>query len=627
VLRGPQGTLFCKNASAGVVHIITNAPTDYFEADIITGFDDSQEYRYGATISGGLTDSLAGRFTAQGLNRDGYIKNINEDYSGEDLNYEDSWSARAKLAWAVNDEIELTWVSDISKSRGDCCVGTVRSDNTVPQWGFTGGLIPAYVSDLLGITPSKNNLQINDEYEYYSNFESSGHALTIDWNIGDYTLTSITAQRDWGVEEAQGDGTPPLDLALAGLSDGMPYLALNRGISEQEQFSQELRITSPADQFISYVAGLYYWKQNISRQFERREINPGIFFSVPPVYNHGQFDADIENISTSLFGQATINVSDSFRVIAGARFVDEELSYQFNRDDLSLPANGLAASGRDKATDSDLASKLGVEMDVASDGLAYLTLSQGYKGKAFNVLYDMVPETTYEVAPETSNAVELGFKNQWLDNTLSTNIAIFKTEYDDYQSQAGIVPEGSTIAESHLVNAGQVSNQGVELDFTWLVAEPLLLSGGFAYTDAVLDEFRNAPCGTAQGCQFQDVSGGRMPNAPEWKFNIGAMYDISVDSFPFMMSIGANYSWQDEVLFSIDQDKNKIQDAYGIVDISLSLQDNDEAWSAKFYVNNVADENYASYIGDTLGYPSSYSQVISRNAQRIIGGEIKIHFE
>lgn len=631
VLRGPQGTLFGKNASAGVVHIMTKAPTDHFEVDFMAGFDDSQEYRYGMSVSGALTDSVKARLTAQGLNRDGYIENIHPDYTGEDMNSEDSWSARGKVLWNINGNIDATWAFDASESRGDCCVGTVRADNTVPQWGFTGGLIPAYVSGLLGIEPSETNLKTNDETEYYSNFKSTGNAITVNWNVGDYTFTSITAARAWDVEESQGDGVPELNLALAGLWDGMPYLDTNRGTSSQEQFSQELRIASPVEQFISYVAGVYYWDQTLDRNFERKEINQGIFLGVPPVYNHGDFAAEVDSTSLSVFGQATINFSDSLRGIVGARFVDEELSYTFNRDDLSMPANGLADSGSDKATDSDFSGKIGLEYNVSENMMAYGSFSQGYKGKAFNVLYDMKSATTFEVQPETSDAIELGVKAIWLENTLVTNIALFSTKYKNYQAQAGIIPEGSNIAESHLVNAGSVTTDGVELDFQWLATDNLSFAGGAAYTDAVLDDFKNAPCGSAQDCSatggFQDVSGGQMPNAPKMKFNIGLTYDIYTDSLPFDMAIHANYQWQDDVLFSIDQDVNKIQEAYGTSDLSFNLRDKGDTWSAKIYVNNVTDEQYASYIGDTLGYPTSYSQFISRNAQRVIGAEVKVHFE
>lgn len=637
VLRGPQGTLFGKNASGGAVHFITRDPSDEFEAEVQVFATEDEEYRSSFTVSNGLTDDLAFRLTGF-LNKDeGWLEN---EFNGETVNDSDEWGLRGKLLWNPADTLQLKWSSDASERDSNCCSPAFRNLDPFPA---TTPNNQAQVDRLLAaldpVVPGDENNRVNLDGDLSNDTKASGHALEINWDIGEHTLTSISAYRDWE-QNARGDQDFLPDPALAlGFEQG--------GLSEQEQFSQELRITSPADQFISYVVGFYYLDQTVDRRFDRS------FQIGSSDRTEAAADFSVDSLNYAAFGEATFNLSDRWRIIAGARWTYDELSFDFERVGATLGSNPEPFFSRDVDED-DISGKLVLEWDATDSALVYASFVQGYKGPAFNVGFGSRTDNTDPVAPEVSDAYEIGLKSSWFDNRLVLNIAAFYTEYSDFQaSSSQFIPvldeNGDSVDENMdgeddgvfsfiLSNVGEVETQGIEIDFTARPMENLTLFGGLAYIKAEISEFKGGPCSFGQGfrgigyqgqttCGLrpaeQDLDGGDLPESPDWKFTLAANYLIPLADMPFDLAVKGNYRYQDDIQFLIEQDEYTTQDAYGILDLSLVIEDKSEHYTVTAFMKNVTDEWYVTSIASGVATftPNGYVHQVPRYAERIVGIE------
>lgn len=637
VLRGPQGTLFGKNASGGLVHFITRDPSEEFEAEVQLFATEDEEYRSSFTVSNSLSDSLAFRLTGF-LNKDeGWIENV---FNGDTVNGSDEWGLRGKLLWNPTDVLQLKWTSDASERDSHCCTAVFRDLDPFPQnppnnQARVGGLLEL----MEPVVPGHENNRANLDGDLTNDTKASGHSLEINWDIGEHTLTSITAYRDWE-QNARGDNDF-LPTEILGFRQG--------GLSEQEQFSQELRLSSSADQFISYVVGLYYLDQTVDRRFDRS------FDLTGSNRIEAVADFTVDSLNYAVFGEATIKLSDRWRIIAGVRWTYDELEFDFERVGATLGANPEPFFSRDTDED-DVSGKLVLEWDATESALLYASYVQGYKGPAFNVGFGSRPDNTDPVDPEVSDAYEIGFKSSWFDNRLVLNIAAFYTEYTDFQaSSSQFLPvldeNGNSVDENMdgrddgvfsfiLSNVGEVETRGVEIDFTARPMENLTLFGGLAYIKAEIKEFKGGPCSFGQSFRgvgyqgqascglspaVQDLGGGDLPESPDWRFTLAANYLIPLADLPFDLAVKGNYRYQDEIQFLIEQDEYTTEDSYGILDLSLVLEDKSEHYTLTAFVKNVTDEWYVSSIaaGADIFTPNGYVHQLPRYAERTLGLEAR----
>lgn len=621
VLRGPQGTLFGKNASSGLIHIITKDPSQEHEGEVSVMAVEQDEYRVSGTVSGPITDSIGFRLTGSYIDDEGYIENV---YDGEDYNSHEDKLLRAKIAWDATESLYLKYTVDWQDNDCHCQVQPLREANG------------AGAAALLPVVASDENDKINTSQTPNSTSESTGHVLDVNWEVGDHTITSISAYRDWEFENSAGIGFLPVD----------PLSLVQTGNSDQDQFSQELRLTSPVDQFASYVVGLYYFEQTVDRHFDR-------VIQLPAPNNTlitTATDFTVESTNYAAFGEAVFNLTDTVRLIAGGRLTDDELEYSdFTREGGGKPVNPPGAG--DDTSETNFSGKAALQWDFSDTAMTYISFAQGYKGPAFSLSGNTDVTNLDSVDPETSDAWEIGLKSNFFDNTMILNVAIFTTEYQDFQSES-FVDDGSGdgTGEFRLSNAGQVTTEGVEVDLTWRPVANLTLFTGVAYIDAQIDDYDKGPCSFGQtatanaeyqatgvenlecadaanmGNSSQDLSGDDLPNSPDWRVTFNANYLIPLESMPFGLVLNGNYRWQDDVLFSMAQDEGTIQDSYAILDMSIELRDDDERYSITAFVKNATDEFYVSAINSA--HPASlpgggYSQLVPKTAERTLGAEVK----
>lgn len=603
VLRGPQGMLFGKNASGGVVHIITNDPGDEFEAAINTKavLSGTQAYRVSGMVSVPITDTLGVRVAAFTTDRDGNVENV---ATNRDINGSENKGGRVKVNWQPSENLSLKWSGDYSERSGECCQPQPRSAT------------PGEAASLGSLTASESNDRVNVSADIYNTSKSWGHSLEANWDLGEYTLTSISAYRDYHSRANQDvDGTP------------LTLLDINAGESGQTQRTQELRLCSPQDQTLTYVLGLYYFDQTMERDFERvfHDLAGRLAPASPGLKFGSRYDATVDSTSYAGFGQFEVNLSDSFRFLGGARYTHEQLDFEFNREKSAVAVAPIVANQalyQDATKDTDWSFKAGAQWDINDDVMGYVTLTEGYKGPAFNVIFEMTPANTKPVAPETSTSFEMGIKSNWFDRRLVVNAALFQSNYDDFQAQA----QDASSAAFTLLNAGEVRSRGLELDFTAMPTEALRISGGFAYIDAEIVDFVGGPCSPRQvgadenSCSAgsQDLSGKDLPFSPNVKFNLSAEYFVNIGENHQLIP-RATYRWQDDELFSMDQDAQKGQGAYGVLDFSVRLESVDEKYSVTLFVDNALDENFVDAIVHNNIWAGAYDHYYSARSSRAAG--------
>lgn len=647
VLRGPQGTLFGKNASAGAVNITTKRPTDGFEGNLEVSLFQDDEYKIKAGVSGGLTDNAYGSITLLKSGFDGYIKNVfnNETTSGYDKE-----GIRAMLNVEAGDETDLLFIFENVESDDDCC-----ADLELTPSGRNPNSEAAPNSSGSGDFDLDQRL-IDHDFETRTIDKTTSFSMQVDTIWGDHEFTSITAYRNWeNTEFREGDFT-----SIAGDSPepvfGVPFQLHDIGPQEWRQTSQEFRLASPVGGAFDYQIGFFWWNQKSERNFTRDascQNNNGQFPAAIATYlsdvvgidnptdeQVNQFIEDegltcgandivsatafmeTEFDNWALFADTKYHVSDDLRLLFGIRYTDDEVSFSHNRrsnDQYSRTGVGVRAFGTDFAGETDesnVSIKAGVQYDLNDNSMTYFTYSQGYKGPAFNVFYNMSEKDTLPISDETSDAFELGYK--YASNDFIFNAAVFRTEIDGFQANNPELLDGVFI--TRLTNAGSVVTEGFEFDFIWQATDNLNLYGGLASVDAEVDEFR-CPVGldTCDGS-----SGADLPFSPDLKYSLAGDYTWELDNMEVILN--ASYVYTDEIYAggpggTADNNPELLLPDYAILNASLAFSFDDDAYRVSIIGKNLTDEQYVTtYSGDGFRYQ------IPRDADRYFGVQFRARF-
>ncbi len=591
VLRGPQGTLFGKNASAGVINIVTTDPTTethgYAEGSYFGGGD---EFRIKGGISGAITsdNKWLGSLSAVYSHYDGNVDNL---YNGETLNGYERYGTHGKLVFNATDDLKVTFNGDWMYERDTVPTGVPVSSSQVAY--PTGVVTPnpnfAAVLAASGVVPSSENTNVSQNVNSNVKDENGGGGITLDYNLGGYTLTSITGYRKW-----QNDQDQDYD-QISQLTPAFPEVE-DHGYLSFYQISEEARIASPKGHFVDYQAGVYYMHAVDTETYHRDTTQ---LVTGNDVTNSGTSNFGTTADNFSVFGEANFNFTDSFRGILGARAIHDYLSYDFARvstSPVAVPAIATSFSSNGSTEDWGYADRIGLQYDFSRDVNTYLTYSHGYTGPAYNVFFNMAASATEPLKPETSNAYELGLKSRSLEGRLQANIALFWTDFQNYQANFTDVLNGALV--TRLINAGTVSTRGVELDSAYRPIDPLTISFAAAYTHARVVDF-NCPPNAAASC---NINGQPLPFAPDWKLNLSGEYTIPLSAHLNLL-LDTAYRWQSAVQYQLTETPDTIQGSYGIWDASIGLANENQGWRVRALVKNITDQSYSSYLahGDLAG--------------------------
>jgi len=616
VLRGPQGTLFGKNSSAGVINIVTKESARELEGRAQVTFTSDHERRVEAGISGPLGTAAGFRLNAYAGQRDGEIKNLT---TGADLNGDRSKGLRVRLDFKPSATLQGKLIADYNTRHTE---GPVTTFLAVPAGAKQQNLVPV-VPALVGVTPGPDNRNVRMDDPGYADNEAASLSGTLNWKMDRHTLTSVTTYQDWKFDLVSDYDLTDLDFVGA-LTKGARHGGITgSGPYHSRMFTQELRLTSNGEGVFNYLGGLYYAKTDNDRAFVRG-----------PSYSVANWSANTGNEAVAAFTQAEYRFTPATRLNAGLRVNHESIDVKFTNRVPATPVDYAGAS-----SDTAVTGKLALQHDLSKGVMVYGSFATGYKGAGYDVSTGFdASRARQPVAPETSRAWELGLKSRFLQNRLQVNAALFDTEYKDFQAQSRRLDPGTNLTTNVVTNVGELRTRGAELEVTGKPVNTLLLEGSLAWVDAVIKKFPNANCypgqTAAQGCvalanaTVQDLAGKRLANAPRLKLNMGATYAFPVGD-NYSGTANLNYQYQSATSFDLAYNPLTIEGGYGIVNGSVALNDPAHNLKVTLYVNNLFDKNYSTFIGDNYNFYSGshvLTQLLPRNAERYVGLRVKYEF-
>ncbi|MFT3965168.1 MAG: TonB-dependent receptor [Sphingobium sp.] len=618
VLRGPQGTLFGKNASAGVVNIVTKAPTETQSGAIDVGYYEGNEYRVRALLSGPINEKVG--YSISGL----YGKfqgNVWNRGTNDWVNGYERWGVRAKIQAKPTEDLTITLSGDYTYNKDSTPNGVYASTARKARSGdvITSTDSPALAAILAqeGITASLNNKTVNTTFNTVVSDDNYGGALTLEWRPGDYTVTSITAYRQWKNHQS-----PDWD-QRALFSNDFPQGA-DDGYVKFDQFSQELRLASPQGSLIDYVVGAYYLKADTDERYQRNVTEYRAATGITNNVGVANYGTRAENFA--LFGEANLHATDKLTFIAGARLIYDKLSYYHSRN-ASTPADPVGGAtairvsipySTAKTDRWDWSGRFGAQYKIVPQATLYATYSRGYKGPAYNVFFNMQAFDQIALAPETSNSYEVGLKGSALNGKVTGGIAAYWTDYSGYQ--ANFPDFVGTAQVTRLINAGTVRTRGIELDLSARPTDRLSFNFAGVYNNARIREFR-CPTGVAQS-NCTAVNGQPLPFAPDWKLSGGGAYRIPVGD-ALGVELQSDWTFRSETQFVLNQTPSTIQPAYGIWNASIALV-SDSKWEIRGLVKNILDTHYSNLLGN--GTTAGIVRFVPRDNDRYFGVNARYSF-
>lgn len=634
VLRGPQGTLFGRNTSAGAISIFTKKPAyefGYVAEATVTEYD-GRILR--GTITGPLVgDVLAGRLTGGVNKRDGVIELIN----GGAVNDRDRSFLRGQLLFEPTSDVTLRLIADWSKADEACCTSVPLIEgpraNLIRSLG--GELAPA----------GGRKAAINDPIGNAT--ETNSISAEVNWDLGNATLTSISSYRDWEGQQLQESDFTTLDFAGAN-----PNLDVN--ISTM---TQELRLAGQA-RTLDWLIGAYYLDEQIDlvqrlrfgSQFENYigglvggvpvlALNSGLPAGSIFPEGGGTRDELSQNAEQfAIFTHNTLSLTDKLSVTAGIRYTDETKSAtgQFtanapgcNTQSAASPLGGLMCLGfwsplvpdfapNTKTSSQETTGTFNVSYEWTPDVMTYAGVSRGYKGGGFNLERTaavVVPnDPTVSGDPsfdgETATSYELGVRSTLLDGRMTLNATAFHTQFDDFQilTFSGL--------QFFIYNVDRVTTEGVEVEGLFQATDNLTLSGGASWLSAEYDK-NNTPIPT-----LPLLPGNTLTAAPELTISGSASYDRDIPGTALRALANLNVRYQTEQFLNSSLKPESKQDAYAIANARIGLGSADERWTVEIFATNLFNEDYSILINDAPLQSGSFNR--NPADPRVIGVSLKI---
>ncbi len=639
-LRGPQGTLYGKNTTAGAINITTRQPTFDFEARAEVTVGNLEFKQAKAAISGPITDTLAARLAVSATSRRGTIFNVTSDRY---INEQDNLGARFQLLFQPSDNFDVTLAADYNRQRPECCAQIfLRTGATQRPLNRQYAALTAAQNYAVPSTNPFDRLTDVDASLNAGN-EIGGVALRANWEVGPGTLTSVTAYRYW-------DWLPENDRDFTGL----PITTESNNPSQQKQYTQEIRYSVDGDRF-DYVVGAFAYRQTIRTQglqvqgaaASRWLLNPTSALANDPSVLDGltaNNDIRLDNDSLALFGQLTWNISDAFSIQPGIRINYDskdglydsvvtngagQLVTFASTDPRMVAQRGVLAPQRFEVTFSDwnLSYDLTASYEISDDIRVYATYARSFKSGGVNL--NGVPAdasgtpilSAATVRPEEVDHFEVGLKTQFTDRRVTFNLTGFWTDVSDYQA---VVTNGQLgVLRGYLANADAVRVRGFELDSAWRVSDRFNLYARGAWTDAEYKSFVDAPCppelsgGTTVGAGQTpgapgvpgalspancDISGQDLPGVSKWSLSWGGEYNIPVALFGGDGFAYAGYDGSYRSSFSSNPTPSIYTgvDGYSLHNFRLGFR-SDDGWDIYAFARNAFDEEYFEQLAVPSG--------------------------
>ena len=652
VLRGPQGTLYGKNTTAGAINITTRKPSFTPEARVEVTGGNLNFVQAKASVSGPLVnDTVAIRLSMSVTTRRGTIWNVR---ANQWQNSQDNQSLRAQIYWKASDTLDWTLYGDYNHQDPTCCV------QYYARVGATQRPLDRQYAALAAAqgyaVPSKDPFdRVTDvDTPLRAKQALGGLSLVGNLDLGGATLTSVSAWRFW-------HWTPSNDRDFLGL----PITTVSANPSQQNQVSQELRIASNGTRALDYVFGAFYFHQTIDTQgLQVQGPAASAFLGAAGIDGlTARNTIDFANTSAALFGKLTWHPTDRLSISPGLRLNYDKKDGSYvsvvttgaGSTTLTSAQRGVLApqSYRPRFDNWNLSGDLTVAYDFSDAVHYYATYARSYKSGGINLSglpldADNAPIlATATVRPETVNHFELGLKTQFADRRATVNLAAFWTDISDYQTTVNNLQVN--VLRGYLANAPKVRTRGFELDSAFRPTARLNLYGNVAFTDAKYIRFANAPCppelsgGSAlpvvngrivgtpaaagmpgNSLPYCDIGGQVLPGVSRWALSYGAEYNVPARLFGVEAQVFAGIDGSYRSRFSSNPSRSMYTDidGYALTNFRLGARKEGD-WNVFGWLRNAFDAKYfevlATQSGSTglvvgqPGDPRTYGVTVSKS--------------
>jgi len=592
ILRGPQGTLFGMNTAGGLIHIVTAKPNvDEFQGygEAIVGNYNRVEVRGSVTgpiVPGKLGFSLA----AYTLQRDGIVYNATMQ---RDVDDQKKTGVRAKLRY-VSENFDYTVIADQAREDSECCAYLfffLKPGANILGTPVAPLAPPGYPFSRTTVTGHQNTNQNH----------GGGVSGEGNWTIGGgNVITSLTAARTWKISADSDTDSLPLNI-----TDGLFVH------QEHRQFSQELRLTSPAGQKLEYVAGLFY--------FTRRAIDDQ-YIGVVPLRVAGTDGRAVNysnhhDTSKAAFVNLTYHLTDQFSLAAGARYTKENQRVFFSQISNNLAFRNLGTRN-DRRKDDALTYTVTGKYDITPDFMTYVTYARGFKPGGFD-LTRLPNFNRFQFEEEKNDNIEVGMKGNFFDRRLTVTGAVFHTKYKNFQTLAF---DGLTLVTT---NAPKFTTKGIELEGIAQPFDGLRLQAAYAYTHAEYNDFPNGQCPAGAPTPVCDLSGKQLSGSPRHSFNTSVEYRHVLGDTDWSGYVRGELSYRSRIYLTQSLDPNLVQGGAAITNARIGVVSNDgilvELWSRNVFNKDVRQLGFNAPL-ITGGYAGFL------NEPRMVGGRVSKTF-
>jgi iron complex outermembrane recepter protein len=590
VLRGPQGTLFGKNTTAGALNVIRTAPTKEFGAKVKVGAGSWDKQQIQAVLNTPLTENGGLKIYANKDKHDGYLEN---DVIGKDVGVLDYQQLGATVAFDIGENFNLSFTAE-----------RIEDDSDAGASNNISGIATGELSCLFSLDPSPGGLAANsnapvgsgcaeldknsdeDHVSSDQNFSSATtdfSNLTMNWQINDsWSLTSITGYMS--KEE---------EMLLDYDASQVDFLSITTS-HEYEQFSQEVRVTGDLTDDIKLTTGLYYWDSEYDQFQESFHLWYYLGFNALPVSDvTSPLSGSGTNESTAIFASMDWQLTDKLMLNLGARYTQEERTlrtqvpgFYSQMLDLMIVPDGPEQDFKEDW--NEFSPRIAVQYTINDDLMVYSSFSSGFKSGGFFARTQNVDDIR-SFDPEYVDTYEIGMKSEWLENRIRFNATAFYSDYEDKQEE-DVVDLGGGNVTTTVYNAADATITGLELELTAQITASLSGFINLGFLDTEFHDFDVVDLTTGQPVNQDHLI---LRNAPEQTVGLGLDYVAAVSFGDF----GAhyNYQWRDEHEANLKNAERGHIDAGGFHNASVDLSFA-ENYRISVYGRNLSDERFTRAI-------------------------------
>ncbi len=618
-LKGPQGTLFGRNATGGLLHVITKKPSTEFAGNIEAFYGNFETFGGSLYLTGGLSDNVAVDFSA-------YYSDQNEGFgvnlaTGKDVNITDEFVLRNKWLITAGGNTEITLSADYGEtttSNGIAsrlapgtlgvdgqlifagCVGGMGGDPAAPTPAQAGACAPVAAG---GASTFAGDFQdVDSSIDPRSEIEKWGVSLKIEHDFGNVGFTSVTAYRETDAFQVLAQDFIPFPNFLDVTLDQFT-----------RTFTQEIRLDSSFGN-LDWIAGAFILSEEAG--YGLPTSIGGLALSPLDIVTDDNMQ---DTFSWALFAQGDYHFTDRTTLTIGLRYTEDDRDLSGVTEGLVGGLGGIVAASlpfEDNISFGELTWRFALSHQINDSTLAYASYNRGFKSGIFNLnVFNPVTGPGPGVSPEVLDAYEIGLKTQFLNDRVRVNSSAFFYDFQDLQVSIS-TPAGNTV-----LNAAEATIFGGEVELLASITDSLTFNAAFSYLNTEYDEFLDgpllAPTGFGGNVQIAaDLSGNEIPRSPEFTFSAGLVHEAELSFGDLTTSV--NYYYNDG--FFWESENRLAQDAYSIFNAQMTLRPSD-SYYIQVFGNNLTDTEYSNF-----SISSEVGDFVSAAAPRTFGVRIGAEF-